>query len=254
MNIVLSKTNKNTYGEGYEMNCNKEDSGESFNQVIKQFYDEPDLSEEEELLVEEMLQNAEKKRIKENCLQIIGEKETEKKNKTIRIGRLHLSRVACFIIVIIIISAIGGYAYAAVIRHIKSIEVKNYKTHGEVEIEYNDNGETVTLDEIEDYYQPIWVPDGYQVASEYKYLMTYDITYKMDVRHIIYYHQTLPVVNVHYSTEDGIAEKITFGNFTGEFVATRNGTNYLIVTDGTYIYSLVGSIDKETMIKMLYKN
>ncbi|MCR5206142.1 MAG: DUF4367 domain-containing protein [Lachnospiraceae bacterium] len=233
------------------MNCNKEDSGESFNQVIRQFYDEPDLSEEEELLVEEMLQNAEKKRIKENCLQIIGEKETEKKNKTIRIGRLHLSRVACFIIVIIIISAIGGYAYAAVIRHIKSIEVKNYKTHGEVEVEYNDNGETVTLDEIEDYYQPVWVPDGYHLDSEFKTDLSYRIVYRLNVRNRIIYKQTLSEVNVHYSTEDGIHESVSFGYFTGEFITTKD-VNYLIVTDGTYLYSLDGCINKDTMIKMLY--
>lgn len=232
------------------MNCNKEDSGESFNQVIKQFYDEPDLSEEEELLVEEMLQNAEKKRIKENCLQIIGEKETEKKNKTIRIGRLHLSRVACFIIVIIIISAIGGYAYAAVIRHIKSIEVKDLKTHGEVEIEYNDNGETVTLDEIEDYYQPVWVPDGYRIDSESKMIHFYKIIYKSDEFHKIVYQQTLPIADVHYSTEDGEHEKVTFDGFTGEYIETHK-SNYLIVTDGVYIYSLIGNTDKNTMINMM---
>ena len=41
-----------------------------------------------------------------------------------------------------------------------------------------------------------------------------------------------------------------FGKYTGEFIETEDG-NYLIVTDGTYLYSLIGNVDYEVMKKII---
>ena len=63
--------------------------------------------------------------------------------------------------------------------------------------------------------------------------------------------QKLPKGANHYSTENGCHEKVSFGNYTGEYVETDSAF-YLVVTDGTYLYSLVSdSENKETLINML---
>ena len=40
------------------------------------------------------------------------------------------------------------------------------------------------------------------------------------------------------------------GEYTGEFIETEE-SNYLIVTDGIYLYSLIGNVDYETMEKII---
>ena len=136
-------------------------------------------------------------------------------------------------------------------NHIKSIEVKDLDTHSEIEVIYNNDVDTVIMSHISDYKRPDWVPEDYYVDSEFKTDGSYNIIYKSkEENYRLHYSQDLSSLNAHYSTEDGIKEKIMFGKYTGEFIETEEG-NYLIVTDGTYLYSLIGNVDYEAMKKII---
>jgi len=243
MTKQYTKSIKNISGEGYDMDNKQEGLGESF--------DEPNLSEENNVLIDKLLREVESTGFREKCLQIVAEKEKQKEKKPIHIGRARLSRVACLIIAIIIITSLGGVAYAAVLNHIKSIEVKDLDTHSEIEVIYNNDVDTVIMSHISDYKCPAWVPEDYYVDSEFKTDGSYNIIYKSkEENYRLHYSQDLSSLNAHYSTEDGIKEKIMFGKYTGEFIETEEG-NYLIVTDGTYLYSLIGNVDYEAMKKII---
>ena len=230
---------KNISGGGYNMDNKQEDLDEGF--------DESNLSEEKKVLIDKLIREVESTGFKEKCLQIVAEKE----KKTIHIGRVHLNRVACLIITVIIISSLGGVAYAAVLNHIKSIEVKDLDTHSEIEVIYNNDVDTVIMSHISDYKRPAWVPEDYYVDLEFKTDGSYSMIYKSKRDNDrLYYCQYLSSINAHYSTEKGTKEKIMFGEYTGEFIETEDG-NYLIVTDGTYLYSLIGNVDYEVMKKII---
>ena len=175
-----------------------------------------------------------------------------KRENAIRIGRIYIGKTACFIFVICLsVILTGGIVYAAVQNYIKSIKVNDMGDYSEVEIECNDVPATSKTGEFY-YYEPVWVPDGYCKTSENKYDMTYVISYKeADFERYINYHQYLPGVKFYYSAENGKIEKVSFGKYSGEYIETYDA-NYLIVTDGTYIYSLSAeSVYKDDLIKML---
>lgn len=231
-----------SWGE-YNMDNKQEDLDEGF--------DESNLSEEKKVLIDKLIREVESTGFKEKCLQIVAEKE----KKTIHIGRVHLNRVACLIITVIIISSLGGVAYAAVLNHINSIEVKEMGNHGEASITYNNYLGSLDISKIERFNKPVWIPDGYYVVSEMKSESIYSIIYQSDIDELqISYHQYLPQRNINYSTENGKHEKVAFDRFSGEYIETE-GSNYLIVTDGTYLYSIIADdIDKLSMIQMLSEN
>jgi hypothetical protein len=67
----------------------------------------------------------------------------------------------------------------------------------------------------------------------------------------IYFIQYLPQNKIHYSTEGSEGKKVSFGKYFGEYIETIKGT-YLIVSDGTYMFSLMAdSINEKEMIKIL---
>lgn len=228
----------------------RNENGESLEDLVKLYYGETNLTEEEARKVDEMLQNVEESGFLEKCREVAKEKE----KKTVRIGRFRFSKVACIIIVICIITSLGGYAYAAVLNHIKSIEVVDKGDHYEVNVDYNDDGSKgKAMTVIDDYYKPLWVPDGFHIVSESKRDRMYNIVYLSDINNDrIDYAQLLSDVKTYYGAENGIHENISFEDYNGEFVETEE-ENYLIVTDGNYIYSLIGNFDKDTFIKMLQK-
>lgn len=228
----------------------RNENGESLEDLVKLYYGETNLTEEEAWKVDEMLQNVEESGFLEKCREVAKEKE----KKTVRIGRFRFSKVACIIIVICIITSLGGNAYAAVLNHIKSIEVVDKEDHYEVNVDYNDDGSKgKAMTVIDDYYKPLWVPDGFHIVSESKRDRMYNIVYLSDINNDrIDYAQLLSDVKTYYGAENGTHENISFEDYNGEFVETEE-ENYLIVTDGNYIYSLIGNFDKDTFIKMLQK-
>ena len=228
----------------------RNENGESLEDLVKLYYGETNLTDEEAKEVDDMLREVEESGFLEKCREVAKEKE----KKTVRIGRFRFSKVACIIIVICIITSLGGYAYAAVLNHIKSIEVVDKGDHYEVNVDYNDDGSKgKAMTVIDDYYKPLWVPDGFHIVSESKRDRMYNIIYLSDINNDrIDYAQLLSDVKTYYGAENGIHENISFEDYNGEFVETEE-ENYLIVTDGNYIYCLIGNFDKDTFIKMLQK-
>ena len=220
----------------------------SFKEAIDLYFGKPKLTAEEEKLVDEMLKEMKENGFLEKCKEMIKQRE----KKVIRIGRLCISKVACVIFVICFSTVlIGGIAYAAVQKNIQSIQIKDMGDHSEVDLEYNDTT-GLNLSKIEDYYKPAWIPDGYYIESEFKFEEGYSIVYSSEEsENTIIYQQYLPKARPNYSTENSKPEKVSFGIYTGEFVET-NHANYLIVTDGTYIYSLIAyNICKDDLAKMI---
>ena len=231
----------------------KEDKYITLKEVIKMYYGEVTLTEAEEEEVDACLREMEENGFLEKCKEIARQAQKERERKCVRIGRWWINKVACLIITVLIVGILGATAYAAVRSHIKGIEVNEKADHSEVSVDYNDSTDEA-LSTIKDYYIPIWVPDGYYLESEQKNKEKYSITYAEEGdEDIISYIQYLSGVNIYYGAEEGISEKVSFGKYIGEYIESQS-TNYLIVTDGTYLYSIISEkIDKETMMKMLGK-
>lgn len=229
----------------------KENEGITLKEAIKLYYGEVTLSEEEEREVDEMLREIEESGFLEKCKEVARQKQKEREKKFVHIGRWCISKAACLIIAVLIVGLLGGTAYAAVRSRIKSIQVADKENHSEVKVEYNDGNSALSA--IEDYYAPTWIPDGYYLSSEVKFEMEYDIVYTNNQGDRIIYDQYLPKLISHFSTENVEKEEIQFGEYSGWYAET-DPEKYLIVTDGTYLYSLIdntGNIDKQDLIKML---
>jgi len=237
---------------GHKLNDNSyEDSEVEISNLEGLFYDVPTLSEEEQKEIDKMIKEVEDKGFKDKFFALAEETERKRKN-ILNIGSLHISKVAIMIVTVCLSTVLLGVTvYAAILNHIKSIEVKDLDTHSEIEVIYNNDVDTVIMSHISDYKRPAWVPEEYYVDSEFKTDGSYSMVYKSKKGNDrLNYSQYLSSVNAHYSTEKGTKEKIMFGEYTGEFIETEDG-NYLIVTDGTYLYSLIGNVDSETMKKII---
>lgn len=226
------------------------EEGESLKDLVKLYYGETNLSDEEEAEVDELLNRIEESGFLDKCREVERQAQKERERKCVRIGRWWISKVAVLIIAVSLISVMGVTVYAAVTGHIRSIEVENADDHGIVKVEYSDTTEHV-LSEIEEYIGPGWIPDGFSVESENKNILDYSINLVNADGQFISYSQTLPVVKTHYSTENGVTSKVTYGQYKGEFIKTEKA-NLLIVTDGLYIYSIISEhADKDTLLRML---
>lgn len=229
----------------------KNDEGITLKEAVKLYYGEVSLSEEEEKEVDEMLREIEESGFLEKCKEVARQKQKERDKKFVHIGHWCISKVACLIIVVIMVVALGGTAYAAVRSHIRSIQVEDKENHSEIDVDYNDIDSVSSI--IEDYYTPAWVPEGYYIKSEDKYEQMYTLVYINNQGDRLYYDQYLPILKAHYSTENYEKEEIQFDEYSGWYAET-DPEKYLIVTDGTYLYSLIdiaGNVDKQDLIKML---
>ncbi len=238
------------------MNDNSyEDSEVEISNLEGLFYDVPTLSEEEQKEIDKMIKEVEDKGFKDKFFALAEETERKRKN-ILKIGSLHISKAACMIVIICLSTVLLGVTvYAAVLKHIKSLEVTDKGNYEEVSLAYNDYLDTSCISKIESFYKPIWIPDDYHVVSENKSESMYSIIYKSDVDGLqIAYNQYLPQINIYFSTENGKHENVAFGGFNGEYIETGR-SNYLIVTDGVYLYSIIADdIDKQLMIQMLCGN
>ena len=235
----------------------KKDRQFTLREVINQYYNDEDIYEQYADEADTILNSVDKTSIKEKCKEVARQSE----KKRIRIGRLCISKVACmFFVICLSIVLTGGIVYAAVLNHIRSIKVEDTGDYGKLDIEYNDIAATGEAQEnnpaleILDYYEPAWVPEGYYKETEYRHVMSYDINYRSKDSDVgIYYSQDTSTVKAYYSTENGRSEQVSFGEYFGEYIETGD-ENYLIVTDGAYIYSLIAqskNIGKQELIKMI---
>ena len=146
---------------------NDEEKEITLEEALKLYYDEPEIPEEEKETIDRLIREVEATGFKEKCIQLAREKELERKRK-IRIGRWYIPKIACVIICVCMISAMGVYGYASFSKHIKGIEVTDLEDHSEVELEYNqESNSTYRPDIIEEYYKPEWLPEGYCLKSEF---------------------------------------------------------------------------------------
>lgn len=242
------------YTEKYtEVGGMSKETGESLEDLVKLYYGETNVSGDEAHEVDELLKKVEKSGFLDKCREVARQKQKEREKKYVRIGHRWVSKVAILIIAVILISATGVTVYAAVQNHIQNIKVKGMGDHSEFEIMYNDaSGSERKVGFL--YYEPEWIPDGYYKGMEYRNETSYSIYYNTGGSDIeIYYSQDVPSVKHRYSTENGIAEQVSFGEYSGEYIETES-ENYLIVTDGTYIYSLIAQtkdIGKQELKKII---
>lgn len=223
----------------------KEEEAWTLKDAVRLYYGETKLSEEESKQVDEILLSMDKSGLKEKCQKIALERE----KKVWHIGRLCLNRVACIIFVACIFLTSTGFA--AYIGYIRNIEVVDKGDHSEVDYTYYEGSDAVKLSNIKDYYIPTWIPDGYAIDMENKNPQKYSICYvSKENANIIYYHQSLVSVNTYFSTEKGESKDVSFGGFTGQYIETPK-VNYLIVTDGEYLYDVIGDVDKDILEKII---
>lgn len=247
---IIKYTNRTMgYTKVGDMTENKEFT---VKKVIKQYYGDEELYSEYAEEVDKILSDLDHESIKEKCLSSAQEKE----NKVLHIGKFVMSKAACMVVGVCIITILCGFGYAVVSGYIKGIKIKDMDDHSEVEFEYHDNLDADKViripSEIEEYYEPVWVPDGYIKIYEKKDDISNVIIYEsVDQGLQIVYHQDLIKVKRYYNSIDGKHEEVLFGRYSGEYIETTK-SNYLIVTDGIYLYSIIADcLNKDDLIKMI---
>lgn len=247
MNDENEKIINTTDKGGGEMTDN---SRQDLKEIVKAYYGKPTLTPEEAEEVEQLLSKIEASGFKEKCCEIAKKQE----KKYWHIGKLTLSRVACLIGSICCITLLCGFTVFSV--YIKDLRMVNKGDHEEIGYTLDQNADVKSPKRIEVYYDPIWVPEGYHIEWAIKHDKDYDILYVSDDENSDYtisYEQILLGMNPHLSTENGKHEEVSFGRYYGEYVDTDNG-NFLIVSDGVYVYILISAedINKEDLIRMLH--
>jgi len=247
MNDENEKIINTTDGEGGEMTDN---SRQDLKEIVKVYYGKPTLTPEEAEEVEQLLSKIEASGFKERCCEIAKKQE----KKYWHIGKLTLSRVACIIGIICCFTLLSGFTVYSV--YIKNLRMENKGDHEEIRYTFDKNADVKSPKTIETYYDPVWVPEGYHIEWAIKHEKRYSVQYVSDDEdsdYSISYEQLLPGLNPHLSTENGSHEEVTFGKYYGEYVDTDNG-NFLIVTDGVYVYILISDedINKDDLIRMIY--
>lgn len=227
-----------------------DNSRQDLKEIVKAYYGKPTLTPEEAEEVEQLLSKIEASGFKEKCCEIAKKQE----KKYWHIGKLTLSRVACLIGSICCITLLCGFTVFSV--YIKDLRMVNKGDHEEIGYTLDQNADVKSPKRIEVYYDPIWVPEGYHIEWAIKHDKDYDILYVSDDENSDYtisYEQILLGMNPHLSTENGKHEEVSFGRYYGEYVDTDNG-NFLIVSDGVYVYILISAedINKEDLIRMLH--
>lgn len=222
----------------------KEEKVWTVKEAIKLYFGETKLSDEESRKVDEALQSMNENGFKEKCHELVSKKE-----KSIwHIGRFGISKVACMVAVVVLVTSLCGFT--VVMGYLKRLHVVEHGDHSEVQINYDDQDSVNCHRHIETYYEPVWIPDGYNKDYEYKGESSYSIIYVSNDKHLDY-QQYLPNVKYNYGAEIGKHFVVAFGRYSGEFIETEKD-NYLIVTDGIYVYSVIAAnMDKNIMIKML---
>ena len=223
----------------------KEERLWTFKEIVNEYYGNIAFSGEEKE-IETVFDALDDNKILKECHDVIN-----RNNKKIwRVGKLCIRKASC--VAVLALSLFIACGFKLMIYCIEDIEVVDMNNHGEVKLELNGNADSVIPSTIEEYKKPQWIPDNYSIYTEKKDETVYSIVWESeDNSYLIFYHQYLPSDNVHYSTENGTREKVSFGKYKGEFILSEK-CNYLIVTDGIYLYSLMAeNIDKETMIKMM---
>ena len=104
---------------------------------------------------------------------------------------------------------------------------------------------------IEDVYEPTVLPDGYTFTNNINMSIFYQNTYSNQNGEDISFDQfTITSIDLNIDTEDGaIVEEIMLKN-TKALFAQNKGTNFLVWNDNKYGYKIVGTIEKDSMIKM----
>ena len=248
MNDENEKIINTTDRGGGEMTDN---SRQDLKEIVKTYYGKPTLTPKETIEVEQLLSKIEASGFKEKCCEIAKKQE----KKYWHIGKLTLSRVACIIVGICFITLLCGFTVVS--AYIKSLRMENKGNHEEIRYTFDHNADIKSPETIETYFDPVWVPEGYHLESSTKDLLEYRNRYiadDTDVNYRIIYIQGLPYRNYNLSTENGKREVVSFGKYYGEFIVTDRG-NYLVVTDGIYIFIIISDeeLEKENLIEMLNK-
>ena len=227
----------------------RNETSESVKTAIKRYYnDGKDVVSDEE--VEEMIKSVESTGFLDKCREVMKQQE----KKRIHIGRLSINKVSCLVCSMCSVILLCGFV--AISYYIKGIKLDNKGNHEVIKYDLDPNSNIGKLNKIETYYDPAWVPEGYHIEWAIKHDKDYDILYvsdDADSDHTISYEQILPGINPQLSTENGKHEEVSFGRYYGEYVDTDNG-NFLIVSDGVYVYILISAedINKEDLIRMLH--
>ena len=237
-----------TTDRGGEMTDN---SRPDLKEVLKVYYGEPDLTPEESKEVEQMISEVKASGFLEKCHEICKKKE----KKYWYIGKMAVNKAACLIGAVCCIFLLCGFTVYSV--YIKNLHLENKGDHEEIGYTLDKNADVKSPKRIEVYYDPAWIPEGYHLESVNKQEKEYTIIFSFDSEEDfnIYYIQCLPEQNHHLSTENGMREDVSYGKYTGEYISTDSG-NYLIVTDGLYVYILMTDedISKADLLHMLNKN
>ncbi len=217
----------------------------SLKDIISLYYGDTDIVDINKINADEILKSFSENGFENECSKIAGIRE----KRTWRIGGVYLDRAVCIAIMLSLLLVVTGFIVIS--RYIDRIRILDTNNYSYVEIDYNKNSSIVSLDRIESYKEPDWIPDGYYIDSIYKKELEYTIIYQSNEGFQIVYSQYVPGIKHHYSAETGNHQIVTFGEYSGEFVETDTG-NYLIVTDGIYLYSLTADyVDRDSLIKML---
>lgn len=155
-------------------------------------------------------------------------------------------RVACIIAALLIAAAGTVLSVDALREGVKNFFVEAYEKFSKVYFEKNDN----LTNEIEVYYQPCYIPEGYKKSWSQKDKTSYYVTYTNEEGIEINYFQLCKSgAGINIDTEDAVTEEIGGGLFVHKEKANRSAFYF---SDEKYFYEIVAyeGVSKEELIKI----
>ncbi len=166
--------------------------------------------------------------------------------------------VKTIILIAAIIAALMGCAMSvtAVRRAVREFFLQIGNNHAVVtcDVEKDTRGAVVEeLSEIEIYYEPSYVPDGFEKAEVIKLDIQYEITYTDGDNKCCYY-QELPMGKITVDNENDELYSTTINGCSAFYVVdSEDGMIYLRWSDNTYTYAIIfnlSEIELDNVIKM----
>jgi hypothetical protein len=162
-----------------------------------------------------------------------------------------ISKRAAIIVLIILVTLFSTVFSVKALRDpTVNFIVHVYETISTIIFGTEDNQNDTYPGVIEEYYEPVFVPDGFEIEEKRNVPLLYQIEYYDKNDGDLLYEQ-FSIKSAHFSIDtEGVSyENIKINGFSGIYYSNKGYQNY-IWSDGRYGYCISGNIPREILLKM----
>lgn len=158
-------------------------------------------------------------------------------------------RVACVIIALLLAITSVTFGVKAIREAVIDFFVETFEKFSIVG--FKDEDVSKTLDHIETYYAPTYIPEGYELKKDEKILTYRRMHYMCGNDYIEFRQNTLQLFSTYIDTEASKTESVSISGNSG-FFSNKKGIKLLYWNDSSYSYFIQSESDiaKEELIKI----